>query len=143
GRQRREQNFRLTRCQTRSVCELAWPETPTNERTQREMLYLRGGLAGDLHAVPGCSKNRGAVGTRRASTECMAHGTTELIRQGEKEWHEKLFASRASRPLIVPPAIRARYLNPPKRPLFEREHLFHLAGDVRGKRVLVFGCGDE
>jgi len=73
----------------------------------------------------------------------MAHGTTELIRQGEKEWHEKLFASRASRPLIVPPAIRARYLNPPKRPLFEREHLFHLAGDVRGKRVLVFGCGDE
>src|SRR5262249_25662609 len=44
---------------------------------------------------------------------------------------------------VVPTEIRNRYLQPPKRPLFHYEELFRLAGDVRGKNVLVFGCGDD
>jgi SAM-dependent methyltransferase len=65
------------------------------------------------------------------------------IRQGEKAWHEDLFRRESAADATVPPRIRERYLNPRRRPLFDRETMFRLAGDVRGKRILVFGCGND
>jgi 2-polyprenyl-3-methyl-5-hydroxy-6-metoxy-1,4-benzoquinol methylase/uncharacterized protein YbaR (Trm112 family) len=64
-------------------------------------------------------------------------------REGERRWHDELFRARSARDPRLPAAIRDRYLNPPRRPLFERELMFRLSGDVRGKKVLSFGCGDD
>jgi 2-polyprenyl-3-methyl-5-hydroxy-6-metoxy-1,4-benzoquinol methylase len=61
----------------------------------------------------------------------------------EKKWHENYFASRNLAELEVGEAVRKRYLSPPSRPLFQLEMMFQLIGDVRGKRVLCFGCGDS
>ena len=36
----------------------------------------------------------------------------------------------------------ARYLNPPADTCYPLEYAFHLLGDVRGKTVLEYGCGD-
>lgn len=36
----------------------------------------------------------------------------------------------------------ARYLNPPADTSYPLEYAFHLLGDVRGKTVLEYGCGD-
>lgn len=36
----------------------------------------------------------------------------------------------------------ARYLDPPAETVFPLEYSFHLLGDVRGKTVLEYGCGD-
>jgi len=75
----------------------------------------------------------------------LAPAREKTIRDVEKEWHENLFRSRRTTELgwIFPDVILNRYLYPPKKPLFQREELFRLTGDVRGKNVLVFGCGDE
>ena len=61
----------------------------------------------------------------------------------EKAWQERYYGERDRRDLVVPPSIRKRYLDPPARPLFPLEQMFRSAGDVRGKSVLCFGCGDE
>jgi len=63
--------------------------------------------------------------------------------RAEQRWHDVLFASRQQRDLVVPPSIRTRYIFPSRNPRFQLEFLFKLIGDVRGKRVLVFGCGDD
>lgn len=65
------------------------------------------------------------------------------IQQAEQKWHDELYASRRKRDLVVPENIRNRYLYPPKSPRFYLEYLFTLVGDIRNKRVLVFGCGDD
>ena len=65
------------------------------------------------------------------------------IQQAEQIWHEELYASHWQRELIVPFAIRRRYLFPSRNPHFYLEFLFKLRGDVKDKRVLVFGCGDD
>lgn len=36
----------------------------------------------------------------------------------------------------------ARYLNPPTETCYPLEYAYHLLGDVRGKTVLEYGCGD-
>jgi SAM-dependent methyltransferase len=36
----------------------------------------------------------------------------------------------------------ARYLNPPADTAYYLEYAYHLLGDVRGRRVLDFGCGN-
>ncbi len=61
----------------------------------------------------------------------------------EKEWHERLYGGRGQRELIVPPEIRKRYLDPSGPPLFHKELMFRLVGEVMGKRILCFGCGDD
>jgi SAM-dependent methyltransferase len=63
--------------------------------------------------------------------------------RAEQNWHDVLFASRQQRNLVVPPSIRERYLFPSRNPRFQLELMFKLIGDVQGKRVLVFGCGDD
>ncbi len=63
--------------------------------------------------------------------------------RAEQNWHDVLFASREQRDLVVPPSIRTRYTFPSRKPRFQLEFMFTLVGDGRGKRVLVFGCGDD
>ena len=44
--------------------------------------------------------------------------------------------------LSVPESIRTRYAAPPQDTPFPLEYAYHLLGDVRGKVVLDFGCGN-
>jgi 2-polyprenyl-3-methyl-5-hydroxy-6-metoxy-1,4-benzoquinol methylase len=67
----------------------------------------------------------------------------QTIQQAEKEWHEAHFVARRGRALVVSDAVRRRYLDPPSRPQFHLEQVFQSLGDVRGKRILYYGCGDD
>jgi SAM-dependent methyltransferase len=49
-------------------------------------------------------------------------------------------ARRGVRP--TPPSVLRRYANPPPDTPYPLEYVYHLIGDVRGQRVLDFGCGD-
>ncbi|HEY6247754.1 MAG TPA: class I SAM-dependent methyltransferase [Pyrinomonadaceae bacterium] len=44
--------------------------------------------------------------------------------------------------LTSDPKDIARYLNPPSTTIHSLEFAFHLLGDIRGKTVLEYGCGD-
>jgi SAM-dependent methyltransferase len=66
--------------------------------------------------------------------------TTPDIR-GEKEWHNRWYASRQG-PLEIPNTVINRYLHPSTKATFKLERLFEIVGDVQGKRILVYGCGD-
>ncbi|MFQ6030380.1 MAG: class I SAM-dependent methyltransferase, partial [Dehalococcoidia bacterium] len=63
--------------------------------------------------------------------------------KAEKEWHEQLYRGRKSVGLHVSPRIKKRYLHVSNHPLFHLEKMFQLVGDVRGRKILCFGCGDE
>ncbi len=65
------------------------------------------------------------------------------MQQSEQAWHDALYASHQGRDLVVPRAIRERYLSASGSPRFQLEHLFTLMGDLEGRRVLVVGCGDD
>lgn len=65
------------------------------------------------------------------------------MQQSEQAWHDVLYASHQGRDLVVPQAIRERYLSAFGNPRFQLEHLFTLMGDLKGRRVLVVGCGDD
>jgi SAM-dependent methyltransferase len=60
---------------------------------------------------------------------------TEKIRSAQE-------ASHSETQLLLPSKTIARYLNPPPSTVYPLEYAFHLLGDVRGKTVLEFGCGD-
>jgi SAM-dependent methyltransferase len=45
-------------------------------------------------------------------------------------------------PLLMSPEKIARYFAPSETTAFPLEYAYHLLGDVRGKTVLEFGCGD-
>jgi ubiquinone/menaquinone biosynthesis C-methylase UbiE len=64
------------------------------------------------------------------------------IRADERSWHEELFRARGNARLIVSDAIRRRYLSVSGRARFGLERMFQLVGDVRGKKILIIGCGD-
>ncbi|HEV2304855.1 MAG TPA: class I SAM-dependent methyltransferase [Candidatus Acidoferrales bacterium] len=64
------------------------------------------------------------------------------VREDERAWHEELFRERSNAELVVSDAIRRRYLQVQGHARFGLERMFQLAGDVRGKRVLIVGCGD-
>jgi len=49
-------------------------------------------------------------------------------------------ASRDVQP--TSPGVLRRYASPPAGTLFPLEYVYHLIGDVRGRDVLDFGCGD-
>jgi SAM-dependent methyltransferase len=49
-------------------------------------------------------------------------------------------ARRDVRP--TPASVQRRYANPPADTFHPLEYVYHLIGDVRGQRVLDFGCGD-
>jgi ubiquinone/menaquinone biosynthesis C-methylase UbiE len=61
--------------------------------------------------------------------------------EAEKVWHEQLFGSRKVE--FLKPEIKNRYLNPPEIPLFHKEYMFKCVGNVQGKRILCYGCGDS
>lgn len=61
----------------------------------------------------------------------------------EREWHDKHFAERRPAGYEISAAVIERYLRLSRPPLFYKEAMFRLAGDVCGKRVLVVGCGDD
>ncbi len=73
----------------------------------------------------------------------MSADTADLKRKQEMDWHDELFRTRQPAVHVVPARIRDRYLKDRRRPLFPLEMMFKLAGDVRNKNVLVFGCGDS
>src|ERR1041384_8341370 len=64
----------------------------------------------------------------------------------ERESAEKLRsaqeASHANSHLLVSQATVARYRAPAETTVFPLEYAFHLLGDVRGKTILEYGCGD-
>jgi SAM-dependent methyltransferase len=64
----------------------------------------------------------------------------------ERESAEKLRsaqeASHANNHLLVSQATVARYRAPAETTVFPLEYAFHLLGDVRGKTILEYGCGD-
>lgn len=61
--------------------------------------------------------------------------TAEKVRSAQE-------ASHATNHLLVPQAQVARYRAPPQTTIFPLEYAFHVLGDVRGKTVLEYGCGD-
>jgi SAM-dependent methyltransferase len=64
------------------------------------------------------------------------------VRTDEKVWHEELFRQRSNAELVVSDAVRRRYMSVRGRARFGLERMFQLADDVRGKRILIVGCGD-
>ncbi|HEX8355406.1 MAG TPA: class I SAM-dependent methyltransferase [Pyrinomonadaceae bacterium] len=44
--------------------------------------------------------------------------------------------------LVIDKSQLARYLDPPADTVYPLEYSYHLLGDVRGKTVLEYGCGD-
>lgn len=64
----------------------------------------------------------------------------------ERESAEKLRSAREAgqitTELLVTRARVARYDAPPETTVFPLEYAYHLLGDVRGKTVLEYGCGD-
>ncbi len=61
----------------------------------------------------------------------------------EREWHNRHFGRKQERRYEIDPAVVRRYFFPERTPLFYKELMFRLAGDLCGKRVLVVGCGDD
>ena len=53
-----------------------------------------------------------------------------------------LEAAQTRSPLRLPADIVARYRAPAETTIFPLEYAFHLLGDVRGKTILEYGCGD-
>jgi hypothetical protein len=43
---------------------------------------------------------------------------------------------------LASPVNVARYFNPPHDTVYPLEYAFHLLGDVRGKTIVEYGCGD-
>lgn len=60
---------------------------------------------------------------------------------GEREWHNRLYSDQAAA-ITIPDAVFKRYVHPTNKALFKLERLFEILGDINGKHVLVYGCGD-
>ncbi|MGQ0793020.1 MAG: class I SAM-dependent methyltransferase [Deltaproteobacteria bacterium] len=61
--------------------------------------------------------------------------------ESEKSFFDKL-AQKRTTDLTIPPAVIERYINPSPKPIFSKEYMFHLLGDIRGTEILDFGCGE-
>ena len=68
--------------------------------------------------------------------------------QAHREWEQaEILRSRVESAQLRPTNLKqsaglvARYANPPRDTPYPLEYAYHLLGDVRGKRVLDFGCG--
>ena len=51
-------------------------------------------------------------------------------------------ALQKKKQLLMAEEIVSRYLAPPQDTVYPLEYAFHLLGDIRGKTVLEYGCGD-
>lgn len=69
-----------------------------------------------------------------------------MVSLAERERAEKvrsaLAASRTNRDLLVPEATLTRYRAPSDTTVFPLEYAFYLLGDVKGKTIVEYGCGD-
>lgn len=69
----------------------------------------------------------------------------ELDRREQAEIHRSAQEARTTQKtsrLLVRTETIARYRAPPETTIFPLEYAFHLLGDVRGKTILEYGCGD-
>lgn len=65
------------------------------------------------------------------------------VRERAEKIRSSFEASRqTTRPLLMSAETIARYFAPSATTAFPLEYAYHLLGDVRGKTVLEFGCGD-
>lgn len=64
------------------------------------------------------------------------------LRETAERFRSAQEASHATNHLLVAPAQVARYRAPPETTIFPLEYAFHVLGDVRGKTILEYGCGD-
>ena len=62
--------------------------------------------------------------------------------RAEKERSAREASQTYSDDALATPKNVARYLNPPADTVYPLEYVFHLLGDVRGKTILEYGCGD-
>lgn len=69
-------------------------------------------------------------------SEIKAWEQVEIERSKAEASHKDLAALRYSESTI------ARYLNPPENTSYPLEYAYYMLGDVHGKTVLDFGCGD-
>jgi ubiquinone/menaquinone biosynthesis C-methylase UbiE len=70
---------------------------------------------------------------------------SSTLQQWERAERERsaFEASQSQAPdLVADPNNVSRYLNPPADTVHPLEYVFNLLGDVRGKTVLEYGCGD-
>ena len=68
-----------------------------------------------------------------------------MFTPAQREHEEILRSARVSHKssrLLVSPYSMNRYRAPPETTIFPLEYAFHLLGDVNGKTVLEYGCGD-
>ena len=68
--------------------------------------------------------------------------TSLEVRERAEKIRSSFEASQSTRPLIMSAETVARYFAPPETTAFPLEYAYHLLGDVTGKTVLEFGCGD-
>jgi SAM-dependent methyltransferase len=75
------------------------------------------------------------------------NGPRMASRSGLVQWERAEIArsrGQAVRRDVQPtsPGVLRRYASPPAETLYPLEYVYHLIGDVRGRDVLDFGCGD-
>jgi SAM-dependent methyltransferase len=68
--------------------------------------------------------------------------TSLEVRERAEKIRSSFEASQATGPLLMPAERIARYFAPPEMTAYALEYAYHLLGDVTGKTVLEFGCGD-
>jgi SAM-dependent methyltransferase len=68
--------------------------------------------------------------------------TSLEVRERAEKIRSSFEASQTSTPLSMSAETVARYLAPPETTPFALEYAYFLLGDVRGRTVLEFGCGD-
>lgn len=69
----------------------------------------------------------------------------ELDRREQAEIHRSAQEAKTAHKtshLMVKPHTLARYRAPAETTIYPLEYAFHLLGDVRGKTILEYGCGD-
>jgi SAM-dependent methyltransferase len=67
---------------------------------------------------------------------------TGLVEWEKAEIHRSAIQAGLTTVERTSPGVIARYADPPRDTAYALEYAFHLLGDVGGKQVLDFGCGD-
>jgi|SRR5687768_8704948 len=68
--------------------------------------------------------------------------TSVEVRERAEKIRSSFEASQTNRPLLMSEKTVARYFAPSETTASPLEYAYHLLGDVAGKTVLEFGCGD-
>ncbi len=68
--------------------------------------------------------------------------TSLEVRERAEKVRSSFEASQTTTPLFLSAERIARYFAPADTTAFPLEYAYHLLGDVRGKTILEFGCGD-